>query len=125
MHNSNFSLSLYYDTETEESTFNIHYLGDNQLRIKSKKFQNFLIYENGQFRAGKTLEGNDVLETVTIQGNIIALRVVNVEVDSGSGSGSGEMEESPSDCYLGFSDATSEPKCYESFEHPATKFYIH
>lgn len=97
----------------------MYYLAENQLRIQSSN-DDYLIFENGKIQAG---EGNDLLEIVPIVGNeVIALRVVHPEV--GSGSGSGEMEETPSECYIGFSDENSEPKCYESFDLAATKFRV-
>lgn len=98
------------------------YLAENQLRIQFSN-DDYLIFEDGKIQAGKPLNGNDLLEIVPIVGNqVVALRVVHSEV--GSGSGSGEMEETPSECYIGFSDENSEPKCYESFDLAATTFVV-
>lgn len=110
-------------TGTSESTLSLYYLADSQLRIQSvHKLHYYLIFENGEIQAGTPLNGNDLLEVVTIRGDEVALRVVPSEV--GSGSGSGEMDETPSDCYIGFSDLNSKPKCYKSSDFAATRFIV-
>lgn len=114
--------SPYYNTVTPESTLSMHYRAESQLRIQFVHKLHYLIFENGEIQAGEPVNGNDLLEVVTIRGGQVALRVVHSEV--GSGSGSGETEETPSDCYIGFSDVNSKPKCYKSSDFAATRFIV-
>ena len=111
----------------------------------------YLIFENGTFLCVPQSNSNDVFELVEVNRNSVALRVVH-QNSSQSGSSASEedkgakeqvqsssesdetnnvqmeSEDEPpevvSDCYLGFADITSEPKCYHSTEFEATKFAI-
>ena len=84
----------------------------------------YLIHENGQFQGGEPSDGNDIFEMVTVGSHSIALRAVNsTQADSDSGSG-GESGNMASDCYLGFSDVISGPKCYVSTDFAATRFVV-
>ena len=111
------------DIHTPETDLSIEYLINNQLRIRSVNSEKvcYLIFENGTFQGGEPSDGNEVFEMATVGGNNnIALRVANMQ----QGSGSGDSGESANDCYLGFPDKESEPKCYESTEYAATRFVI-
>ena len=77
-----------------------------------------LIHENRKFQGGESSDGNDVFEMVTVGPHSIALRAVNsMQSDSGDTASS-------SDCYLGFSDVTSGPRCYVSTAYAATRFVV-
>ena len=106
-----------------ESTLYVYSLPDNQLRIQSIKTEKpcFLVFENGQFKGGQPMDGNDLFEMVRVGPNSVALRVVNPK----QGSGHSDKLSANSDCYLGFSDVTSEPTCYESTDFAATRFTIY
>ena len=87
----------------------------------------FLIFENGTFKSGSPLNGNEIFERVRFNGStpVYALRVVNPtppESGSGSISGSGASgNETAVNYYLGFSKKTFEVGLYES-KSPETKF---
>ena len=82
----------------------------------------YLIHENGTFQGGEPSDGNDIFEMVTVGSHSIALHAVNLmQADSDSGGESGDMA---SDCYLGFSDVISGPKCYTSTDFAATRFVV-
>ena len=122
MFSENGKITANGDIQTPETDLSIEYLINNQLRIQSVSSEKrcYLIFENGKFQGGEPSDGNEVFEMVTVRGNTVALRVVNMQ----QGSGSGDSGESASDCYLGFPDIKSEPKCYESREYAATRFVI-
>ena len=129
-----------------ETNLFVQYLVGNRLRIESVKTEKqcFLVYEDGAFKGGSPVNGNDQFQMVRVAGNIVALRVINPHVttttttDEGSASASGSGEtsavqdidseeaasEEPEECYLGFSREHSEPKCYSSTEFAATRFLI-
>ena len=85
----------------------------------------FLIFEDGTFKSGSPLNGNEIFERVNVDTLVYALRVVNPtppESGSGSISGSGESgDEAAVNHYLGFSKKTFEVGLYESIG-PETKF---
>ena len=97
-----------------------------QIRIESAQSTSenvrFLIFEDGAFKGGSPLNGNEVFEKVPVSPPIYALRVVNPRGGLGSGSGSGESGvEVGVDYYFGFSKETSEAGLYESIDSE-TKF---
>ena len=91
----------------------------------------YLIFENGTFQSGLPSDYNDKFELVQVFGGVVAFRVVRSEQQSGSGESEVEQvqmssvdevnnvqmesHEEASECYLGFEDFTSEPKCYGYF----------
>ena len=135
-----------YNAGTPETTVEIEYLIDSTLRIRSVNMNEvvYLIFENETFLGGPPSNRNDEFELVELNGNKVAFRVVR-QNSSESGSGASEEDKSAkeqvqsssesdeinnvqmesedkpvSDCYLGFEDQTSEPKCYNSTEFEAT-----
>ena len=142
-----------YNAGTPETSVEIEYLIDSTLRIRSVNMNEvvYLIFENETFLGGPPSNRNDEFELVELNGNKVAFRVVR-QNSSESGSGASEEDKSAkeqvqsssesdeinnvqmesedeppevvSDCYLGFADITSEPKCYNSTEFAATRFII-
>lgn len=112
----------------------------------------YLIFENETFLGGPpSNSSDDIFELVEVNANSVAFRVIR-QNSSQSGSGTSEdkrvkeqvqsslssesdetnnvqmeSDEPPkvvSECYLGFADITSEPKCYTSTDFAATRFRI-
>ena len=139
---------------TPETALYIKHFPDGRLRIQSLCADGpcFLIFENGTFQSGLPSNSNDVFEVQAFD-HMVAFRVIHSEQQSGSGedetSANGEVEKKQvqmssvdemnnaqmesdeshdeaiaSDCYLGFEDATSGPKCYGSTDSAATRFII-
>lgn len=78
--------------------------------------------EDGMFKGGKPLNGNELFEKVPVSESVYALRVVN-PIQESSGSGMGELEpEVAVDYFLGFSSETFEAGIYESADLMETKF---
>ena len=96
-----------------DSHLYVSHLADNRITIQSAANHFYLTFEKGRF-VGATPDGsNNVFETVSIGPHIFALRLIDQEEDGAD-----------SDCYLGFSAAQSEPRCYDSTEYAATRLTI-
>lgn len=97
-----------------DSYLYVTHLAENKITIQSPLIPSYLIFEKGNFVGGTPSGNNEVFQTVSITSHTLALRVID-----GSREGAEDM-----DCYLGFSDAQSEPRCYDSTEYAATIFTI-
>ncbi|CAI7991166.1 hypothetical protein GBAR_LOCUS638 [Geodia barretti] len=96
-----------------EANLFVYYLSDNMIQLKSANPEKecYLVFEDGEFRAGKADDKNSIFEVVgqDERGSVgqVALRPVTA-----------------TDCYLGFSNPESEPACYPSTELAATRLGI-
>ena len=98
---------------SSEADLFIHYLSDNVIQLQSANpgKECYLVFEDGEFRAGKADDKNSIFEVVgqDQRGSLgqVGLHPVTV-----------------TDCYLGFSSPESEPACYPSTELAATRLRI-
>ena len=130
----------------------MQYLADSTLRLQLVKMQvaRYLVFENGTFRGSIPMNKNDIFQLEPVGAGTYALRLVHytqllqqekkaeeeeeegMGSSSGSGSGSGsDAQEAAIDeveietpCFIGFPDADSKPRCYDSTESVATIFVI-
>ena len=109
-------LSFHY----ADSYTQLFFLADNQVMIQSLKTDApsyYLTFENRRFTGSQGKNDDNVFEMVPVGDYSIALRVIS-DYEAGKSHGV------DSECYLGFSDEESEPRCYESTDYAATRLKI-
>ena len=112
------AMYIYYDyifllPGSPEANIYIHYRTDTLIQLQSASMEKacYLVFEDGNFKAGQVIDKGSIFELVRPEESdgvgYVGLRPVTAE-----------------DCYLGFAHPESEPTCYPSTDLAATKFHI-
>ena len=107
-------------TDDAEAHLVMNYITDSLVQIQcsgSDEASCHLTFGEGGFRGGEAGESSSVFELVPVGDYEVALRPASQEEE-------GDVTMA-ADCFLGFSNAVSEPECYTSTEYAATRFTIY
>ena len=110
----------------EAAQFHIDYPNEGtSLRARSEAFpDSFMVFKNGELRGEAPTGDNDLFEIVELGADWKALRVPSYSMGSGFSSEGSNLIANPTECYIGFSEATGAPSCYGSTEYVETKLYV-